>query len=46
MTGESKKRDAKELRTLAMQFKAQADKLDEEGDNILSKMNEMPDNVF
>lgn len=25
-----------------MQFKAKADKLDEEGDNILSNMNEFP----
>ena len=42
MTGESKKRDAKEYGTLAMQFRTRADQLDEEGDNILSNMNEAP----
>lgn len=42
MTGESKKRDAKKYRTLSMQLKAKADELDEEGDNILANMNEMP----
>ena len=42
MTGESKKREAKECRTLSMQLRDRADKLDEEGDNILSSMNEAP----
>lgn len=42
MTGESKKREAMELRTLSMQLKAQADKKDKEGDNLLSSMNEIP----
>lgn len=42
MTGESKKREAMELRTLSMQFRARADELDEEGNNILSNMNEIP----